>query len=562
MQPATPNQPDDGEELMQLLVSEAGDANVEPPPEHVAAVRSLLLQRLARPRPAWPQRARLLVGSAMAALSVILALVLFSRSAHAWEDVARALQGRKWIHGSVADADGKLIVEQWFSSNRELGGERAGQEIAFHDYKRKVLTKYVAAGSAVYRLPDPPEGTSGEVNFVRQILDFLLNPKGADKFLFPGSEIINQTRREIEITQKKWIEIELTLRIAGGSRGDPQSMWIRVDPATDLPGSVVIQDEEGKKYTASFDYPESGPADIYDLGVPRTAKVIDRFLPAEVQKVLAALKAERREFDDYCEYVVENQLLPTNYFPRTTVYRVWRKGLKWRIDRLRPASRDWSPPADTDTKWWKEHQSDFEFVPTLICNGNEYWDYYLADSWKAGMPVPQPGQQTAFGQVVGPNALSGKADDPVLPFWTQNLLVEQAGHPTAGVYEPDHDREFLVETKPTSGPSGTVLLRGRDPTPAGVGIPDHFRLWLDPKANYLSMRTEIRVHEAGAKRGEAPKFAWLDTHVVEGVAKSPKGHSYPTQTRHTAHKGAHEIVRKHFVDFEAQVPAELFEPLK
>ena len=100
--------------------------------------------------------------------------------------------------------------------------------------------------------------------------------------------------------------------------------------------------------------------------------------------------------------VVEQIVRPTNYFPTSTVLRVWRKGAKFRVEHLRPENREWTPPTDADATWWKEHQKDFEFVPKLICNGNKYWDYYLADSWKAGTPVPKAGAPSPFGPAVCP----------------------------------------------------------------------------------------------------------------------------------------------------------------
>ena len=214
----------------------------------------------------------------------------------------------------------------------------------------------------------------------------------------------------------------------------------------------------------------------------------------------------------------------------TEVQRVWRKGPKWRIDRLVPQRLEWAPPADADAAWWKTHQSDFVFVPKLIGNATEYWDYYLKDNWGPGMPVPKPGKPNGFGQTIGPNPLLGPADDPVLPFWCQDVLPEQAGHPTAGVDQPDNQREFLVEPKASGGPPGTILLRGRDTNPFAVGDPDYFRLWVDPEANYISMRTEIRVHEPSAnrRREESRKVAWIGVHTLEAVDKSPKGIAYPT----------------------------------
>jgi hypothetical protein len=371
-------------------------------------------------------------------------------------------------------------------------------------------------------------------------------------------ELIGQVRHPVKEGMKEWVEIELTFRVAGGSRGGPESIRIRIDPATNLPDSFTMVDEEGKSYRATIDYPDRGPADIYDLGAPHTAQVVDRFPPDDVRPVLARQKAARRAFDDYCGFVIEDIILPLSYFPRTTVYRVWRKGPKWRIERLRPEPNDWAPPADVTTAWWKEHQRDFVFVPAIICDGKVYWDYYLTDQWKPGMPVPKPAQpDRRIGQTVGPNTLMAPADDPVIPFWCQNVLPEQAGHPTMGIGEPDHNRAFLVEPQPGSGPPGTILLRGRDTSSVAPERPDWFRLWIDPVASDLVRRTEIRV----SVPKDLTRVAFIDTHVAESAAQSPTGRWYPSRTRHSAHNGEHEIVRRFFIDFEAMVPDALFEPL-
>jgi hypothetical protein len=124
--------------------------------------------------------------------------------------------------------------------------------------------------------------------------------------------------------------------------------------------------------------------------------------------------------------------------------------------------------------------------------------------------------------------------------------------------EPDNDREFVVELAPKEGPKGTIPFRGRDTNPRAAGLPDHFRLWVDLAAHYLTMRSEIRI---GVPRNPA-KVAWIDTHILEALAKSPKGRAYPARARQITDNGQHEVVRTYFVDFEAEFLDQLFEPLK
>jgi hypothetical protein len=74
----TPDRPDEDMDLLARLVSESGDPQVEPRPEHVAGLRARLLDRLGPPRSARPWRTRLLIGSGLAA-ACILAVLAWSR---------------------------------------------------------------------------------------------------------------------------------------------------------------------------------------------------------------------------------------------------------------------------------------------------------------------------------------------------------------------------------------------------------------------------------------------------------------------------------------------------
>ncbi len=65
-----PDRPDD-DELLSLLVSEAGDPQVELRPEHIAELRALLLDRLGPSRVNRPWRMPLLIGAALAASCLV-----------------------------------------------------------------------------------------------------------------------------------------------------------------------------------------------------------------------------------------------------------------------------------------------------------------------------------------------------------------------------------------------------------------------------------------------------------------------------------------------------------
>ena len=55
-----------------------------------------------------------------------------------------------------------------------------------------------------------------------------------------------------------------------------------------------------------LDYPEEGPADIYALGVPRSAKIVDRVPKPDLARVIDGVKTSRQRFaDSYYAIVAE-----------------------------------------------------------------------------------------------------------------------------------------------------------------------------------------------------------------------------------------------------------------
>ena len=102
--------------------------------------------------------------------------------------------------------------------------------------------------------------------------------------------------------------------------------------------------EDGKRYAAAIDYPDSGPTEIDDLGAPRNAKVIDRIPPDSVGRILAGFEASRRQFDDDRAVVVEERVRPAEDRLRTE----WR-GSPVAEDRLRTAPSKSFPRPPTAT---------------------------------------------------------------------------------------------------------------------------------------------------------------------------------------------------------------------
>ena len=82
------------------------------------------------------------------------------------------------------------------------------------------------------------------------------------------SRLVSQSRKELTENGTRWIQYELVFEeIHGGERFLDTFL---VDIATDLP-KWWIRSSPDRKKTLRFqiDYPEAGPQNVFDLGVPR-----------------------------------------------------------------------------------------------------------------------------------------------------------------------------------------------------------------------------------------------------------------------------------------------------
>ncbi len=88
-----------------------------------------------------------------------------------------------------------------------------------------------------------------------------------------------------------WLDYHLTVR----APEQPESMelYFRVDADTKIPKlSRSTTKREGKQvsWESRFDYPDHGPDDIYALGAPKTAQIVDRTPSDEMMQILEPWK--------------------------------------------------------------------------------------------------------------------------------------------------------------------------------------------------------------------------------------------------------------------------------
>ena len=90
--------------------------------------------------------------------------------------------------------------------------------------------------------------------------------------------------------------------------GESYEHWI-VDPATNtIAGYEEVDYEDKEKMALVCSYPEKGPADIYELGVPRDSKVVNLAPPREIETLVDNAIAAEKKFPNVF-FAIECKLL-------------------------------------------------------------------------------------------------------------------------------------------------------------------------------------------------------------------------------------------------------------
>ncbi len=100
--------------------------------------------------------------------------------------------------------------------------------------------------------------------------------------------------------------------------------------------TTVLRDGHKQAYATSFDYPERGPEDIYALGVPRDAAILDiRPEGPALDLVNTVQQRFERGFGDHVAVVLESRVDPDGASEAGQIAVLWQKGEMKRCDVYR-----------------------------------------------------------------------------------------------------------------------------------------------------------------------------------------------------------------------------------
>jgi hypothetical protein len=332
---------------------------------------------------AWTAWWRLGVACAAAIVLIAVAYPLL-RPRTSFAEVAKALIERPWVHVRETGA-GQGEEESWFAPARNVWASRGRDAIKYEDYRLQISETYDPKAGVITRVPIVWHSPGREVESLVVALTALLqeeppskNPLARFNFLGPEREKMNVLEQRVErLTEAGQARLEYHLTVVQPPSKEPIELLFRVDAATKLPDLYrIIVHAGGKPVTrvARFDYPETGPADLYALGVPRTAKIVDRVPAGDVKRILETLKAGRSRMDNYrAVFVMHIEGMDYAWWLDQPIIH-YRKGMMFRSD-FRSFTTDHvgaarRPAEGEDLRtFWFERTKCFRFLPMYVVRG-------------------------------------------------------------------------------------------------------------------------------------------------------------------------------------------------
>lgn len=555
------------EETQRLLTRLSADAR------HIVvpAITTQVMDRVFRQQTVLLRRTaamRRAVKLSVAALVLACVGILWlSRPNESWAQVAEALRAKPWSLGKYTTPDGELH-EDWMSFSRDVSAQRHGDFVRFSDHRLNVTYVFDAKERTLTRRLDPDaNGKNGADRGFADIFQQVC--RGAEKLNLAaaGVELVEQKRGSVTKHGRTWQTYDLAIRIVDAGVVDEKPIvrvTFLVDPQTHLPHYLVMSEPSMKPPSIEMElsYPESGPIDIYSLGVPRDAKLVDLVPIGDIRRVIAEIKSSAERFESHLALNVMSDAESPWYVG--TPFAVWRKGTSQRTvyglvdaDSLSPKA----PTSDVDQRmWWNKRWTELFQVPHEICDGSTFWN-------NAAQPAGWQDQPNK------PNPITWKRATWPRPKWTSR--PERSPWPASTsplfVAYPQNLADFhalrwepVLDLDPADGPMDTVkiiLRTGSTGTPSGEE-----RYWIDTQRSHMVVRHESVTFDASQT---VPMEVVNQSEVVEKADRSPQGIWYPTFIRHISVIGQNgekkktiETITRHYLDFDVKFTADLFKPVE
>lgn len=197
----------------------------------------------------------------------------------AFAEVKEAMQKVSWMHSSSRSLNNdckSTIVEEWTGYEREIQAEKwtDGKAVFWDSVKQRKYIYKPKANSISVEVTRGDSPGAPMLTFVSPVLFLDMFFHDMEKM---GAEITTRFDKyqgqRVQIT-----ELETPDIVADNKEKYSIKLYIEPESKLILAVEMKIYNSNGTLILyaeTTFDYPDNGPKDIYDLGVPKDAKIID-----------------------------------------------------------------------------------------------------------------------------------------------------------------------------------------------------------------------------------------------------------------------------------------------
>ncbi|MEX1233272.1 MAG: hypothetical protein WEB58_23680 [Planctomycetaceae bacterium] len=497
-----------------------------------------------------------------------------------WAQVVKAVNEKPWIHLNGKRPDGKK-EEMWFSLKHHISASRTPLMIAWNDFDAGITESYWEAGRPPEFIRKIVRGSINESSSTRDAYDFFVP---LFESIFKGNEVVDlalpemhpeierieQSRKKIRKDGKAWYEYVLTLHIVDHPS---VKMIIHVDAESMLPESIAMnvinEGEEQATMTFNVDFPDPGPKDIYELGVPKDAKIVDQSplkLAGEPKKIVDSIRKAAEGFEDYRAILVITA--PEAPWHITSPWRVWKKGNRRRseigiIDPDHPPKIE-EPTPDTNRRhWWKQWCEQLWNYPVELSEGKySYKNTFIpteklhSQNQERMSLRPEEWNKTDWERVRGYRN-DWPANTTPIVFAYPKQLVEYLSSPIHKTELTTKDEDAIIKT---------LIVTVKSESESSGKVPkwtNEFTYHLDPSRDYIVLHnSHLSYREENGERVILSE----STSNYEDFEQSPKGYWYPTIIRFKSmHSNDGEVkttesLARFYLDFDIEIPDSLFQP--
>jgi len=441
----------------------------------------------------------------------------------AFADVSKAMKNVPWMHSVTRgfDETRKGAVELWIGFETKINATKdfdgkvifwnanEHRKYEYDPQSHSITIEYASEDNVPFHLSSP-------VLFLESMQN-TFKEQGAE-FTTKSGEYMGQKAQIQEISGSfvGQIKQNYVLRLYI----DPESklLFSAQIKSTDPNGNTIVYGE------TIFDYPQMGPADIYNLGVPRDAQIISKLPKEDYQAIWDNYRQKRAEATmEYIAVITHiNHSLgdvitmvdvdyKSNQNHRLERHFVFNNGQV--IDKFWPEhKKQLGDSFDSLLAWTKAHYNNTGFISVHLYDGQYYFSTKRDDD----------GGWTKLRKKYSPG------DNPM-----PNTHLEYLARPFIGktgrIIEDNHAKEnnliCIERLQQGSIHSGDVTLPGR------------FLYYLDPQKDYMCRRrltewrpdAEWQEDKNWLEGVEPEKIRDGSITIVDitDVIQAPNGHWYP-----------------------------------